>query len=464
MVRIVLLPASMKLLGEWNWCLPKWMGRIARLARYYASTVSAAAATERGRARRRVRQLALARLVSGGGSQAAQVALIYQIYAVTKSGLWVAAALFGSISLGGLLGPISGWTADRFDRRRVMVLSELAGGAAYLAIVFAHTPGLLLAGALVATVVGSPFRAASSAAMPNLVEVEDLPWANAQLGTAFNLALVGGPLVGGALVAASGAGLVFAVNAATFAASGILIAFTKGEFGGRQHHVGIEGPGTRDLLAGFRFILSSKRLAPLAVASALAYCSFGSALVIDPALTRFFHAGSVGYGLLTTTWGAGAVLGALVSGRVVTADTAHSAIVWGMAAMAVSLGSIAFLPTFAVIVIAGTVGGAGSGFVFIPWVLLMQHLSPDRVRGRVVAAGEAFDQVSFIVGMGVAVPAISIANPHHAYGLTGLLLVAATVIAAATVGRSRGPQAAPPDTVGEVAAAPGAEAPAGAVG
>lgn len=384
--------------------------------------------------------------MSGGGSQAAQLALIYQIYAVTRSGLWVAAALFGSMSLGGLLGPVSGWTADRFDRRRVMVLSELAGGAAYLSMVFAHAPALLLAGALVATVAGSPFRAASAAAIPNLVEAVDLPWANAQLGTAFNLALVGGPLIGGALVAASGAGLVFAVNAATFLASGVLIAFTKGSFGGRQHHAGLEGPGKRDLLAGFRFILSSKRLAPLAVASALAYCSFGSALVIDPALTRFFHAGSVGYGLLTTTWGAGAVLGALVSGRVVTADTAHRAIVWGMAAMALSLGSIAFLPTFAIIVLAGTIGGAGSGFVFIPWVLLMQQLSPDRVRGRVVAAGEAFDQISFIAGMGVAVPAISIVNPHHAYGLTGLLLVCATVIAAATVGRSRIPQSALPET------------------
>ena len=394
--------------------------------------MSAVAATEKGRARWRVRQLALARAVSAGGSQAAQLALIYQIYADTRSGLWVAAALFGSISLGGLLGPVSGWTADRFDRRRVMVLSEITGGAAYLALVFAHTPALLLTGALIATVAGSPFRAASAAAIPNLVQLEDLPWANGQLGTAFNLALVGGPLVGGALVAASGASLVFGVNAATFAASAVLIAFTDGRFGGQLHHAPIE-PRAHDLLAGFRFIVSSRRLAPLAVANALAFGSFGTALVIDPALTRFFHAGSVGYGLLTTTWGAGAVLGALVSGRVVTVDGAHRAIVWGMAAMAVSLGSIAFLPTFAIIVVAGTVGGIGSGFVFIPWLLLIQHLSPDSVRGRVVAAAEVFEQVSFVAGMGLAVPAISIANPHHAYGLTGLLLVLATAIAALTV-------------------------------
>ena len=368
--------------------------------------------------------------MSAGGSQAAQLALVYQIYAVTGSGAWVAAALFGCISLGGLLGPISGWTADRFDRRKVMVASELTAGAAYLGLVFAHAPGVLLVGALTATIAGSPFRAASAAAIPNLVVVEDLPWANAQLQAAFNTALVAGPLLGGALVAASGAAVVFAVNAASFLASGILIVFTPGSFGGRRPHQGTGGIDGRGLFAGFSFIVSNRRLAPLALASALAYGSFGAALVIDPALSRYFDAGSVGYGLLTTVWGAGAVVGAILAGRAVTVGGAHRAVLWGMAAMGVSLGSIAALPNFPLIVAAGAVGGAGSGFVFIPWLLLIQHHSGDAIRGRVVAAAEGFDQVAFLAGMGIAVPVISYANPHHAYALAGLLLAAATIITA----------------------------------
>ena len=174
---------------------------------------------ERARARWRVRRLAAARIVSAGGSQAAQVALVYQIYATTGSGSWVVAALFASISVGGLLGPLSGWVADRYDRRRVMVASELAAGVVYLAMAITHAPGLLVGAALAATVLGAPFRAASAAAMPNLVATDDLPWANGLLGTAFNVALVAGPFIGGALVAASGARLEFAVNAATFVLS-----------------------------------------------------------------------------------------------------------------------------------------------------------------------------------------------------------------------------------------------------
>ena len=263
---------------------------------------------------------------------------------------------------------------------------------------------------------------------PNLVGADDLAWANAQIATAFNVALVAGPLIGGALVAVSGASLVFAINAASFAASGLMIALTSGSFGGRREH-SIGHSGT-DLFAGFRFILSNNRLAPLAAASALAYGSFGAALVIDPALSRYFHAGAIGYGLLTTVWGAGAVLGALVAGRTVTVSRARRAVVWGMAAMAISLGSIVVLPSFPLIVAAGAIGGAGSGFVFIPWLLLIQHHSSDALRGRVVAAAEGFDQIAFLVGMGAAVPVITYANPHHAYALAGLMLGIATAITA----------------------------------
>ena len=397
--------------------------------------VATDAGAERGRQRGRVRRLAGARVVSAGGSQAAQVALIYQIYAETRSPAWVIGALFASITVGGLLGPVSGWVADRFDRRRVMVLSELASGGAYLALVFVHEPALLVVVALIATVLGAPFRAASAAAIPNLVAAEDLPWANGLLGTALNVALVAGPLVGGALVALSGAGLVFGVNAVSFGISAAVIALTSGRFGGRHPTVHLDGPKRQALLAGFRLLIADRLLAPLTVSSVLAFVAFGSALVIDPALARQFHAGSVGYGLLTTVWGAGAVIGAMLAGRTVTLERAPAAVVLGTFAMAVSIGSIPVLPTFPLIVAAGAIGGAGSGFVFIPWLLLLQHRAADTVRGRVVAAAEALDQVAFLCGMGGAAVAVSLVSPQRAYGLAGLLLLAATAAAARAAAR-----------------------------
>jgi MFS family permease len=394
----------------------------------------------RGRDRERVRRLAAARVVSAGGSQAAQVALVYQIYATTDSSAWVAAALFASMGISGLLSPLSGLVADRFDRRRVMVLSELAGAAAYAALVLAHSPALLVAGTLAATAFGAPFRAASAAAIPNVVHPDDRGWANGMLATAFNVAQVGGPFLGGALVAASGAEAVFAVNAMSFVISAIVIGRTSGAFGGRNALDANDR--TRALLAGFHVLATNPKLAPLAASSALAFASFGVALVIDPALAQAFDAGSVGYGLLTAVWGGGAVIGAIIAGRTVTVARAPAAVVWGMAAMAVSLGSIVVLPTFALIVVAGAIGGVGSGFAFVPWLLLIQHHTADAARGRVVAATEACDQIAFLIGVGVASPVVAMTGPQHAYGLAGLLLAAAVLCALAAVNK-RAPVAEP---------------------
>jgi len=365
------------------------------------------------------------------GSQAAQIALLFRLYDETRSGAWVATGLFASMSVGGLLGPVSGWIADRFDRRRVMVLSELAAGAAYVALILANGPVRLVAGTVAATVLGAPFRAASLAALPNLVEADDLPWANGLMGTASNVALVAGPFVGGALVAASGVDLVFAVNAVSFLVSAVAIATTPGRFGGGRAAAAAEGhaDATAGVLAGFHVVARSPLLMALAAASAMAFCSFGAALVIDPALAKDFHAGSVGYGLLTTVWGGGAVAGAMLAGRIVTVARAPAAVVWGMIGMTVSLGSVVVLPTFALIVAAGAIGGVGNGFVFVPWLLLVQHHVADAVRGRVVAATEAFDQVTFLLGMALAIPALSWVGPQRSYGLTAALLAIATAAA-----------------------------------
>lgn len=368
--------------------------------------------------------------MSVSGSQAAQIALVFEIYEQTKSGVWVVAALIASVTVNGLLGPASGWVADRFERRRVMIVSELAGAAAYAALAFVHGPVLLITGVFLATVLGAPFRSASIAAVPNLVEVESLAWANSLLQTAFNIGLVAGPLVGGAIVAASGTDAVFTVNAATFVVSALLITVTTGDFGGGEplHRVREEGE-PHPLLAGFHAIGANRLLIALTGVGVCTFAGFGASLVIDPALADQFDAGAVGYGLLTTVWGAGAVVGALVAGRVVTVERAPTAVVAGMTAMAVSLGSVAVLPTFALIVAVGAIGGAGNGFVNVPVLLLLQHHTNDRVRGRVVAAIESCEQVTFLLGMGVAAVGISVVHPQQAYAITGGALLLGTLFA-----------------------------------
>ncbi|TML10955.1 MAG: MFS transporter [Actinobacteria bacterium] len=73
------------------------------------------------------RRLALSRLASLTAGSAAYIALISAIYNETGSALWVSAALFFGV-VGSVIGaPAAGWIGDRFERRRVMVGSDLAG-------------------------------------------------------------------------------------------------------------------------------------------------------------------------------------------------------------------------------------------------------------------------------------------------------------------------------------------------
>ncbi|HET6728915.1 MAG TPA: MFS transporter [Jiangellaceae bacterium] len=379
-----------------------------------------------GSGRRAVGLLAGARLVSVAGSQAAQVALVYTIYQRTRSSAWVSAALFALVAVTGLLGPLSGWIGDRFDRRRVMITSELAAGVVWVGLLAVDAPWLLVALALAATAAGAPFRAASAATIPNIVDDDDLTWANGIVAGSFNAALVVGPLIGGALVAASGSDAVFMVNAGSYVASAALLTRLPADRAGdRGTHLPVTG-----IMVGFRVVAHDRSLRRLVAVTALSFAAFGVTLVADLPLADHFDAGSVGYGLLTALWGLGAVAGSWAAARWLRPSGEALGLALGTAAMAVSLGSIAAMPAFASIVLVGTIGGIGSGYAFTPWFTMVQRQTEDVHRGRVFAAAEACEQGAFVVGMLVAGWIVDAVGPRPTYLVPGMLLALGAAIAA----------------------------------
>jgi MFS family permease len=373
-------------------------------------------------ARTAVRRLSLARFASSGGSHAAQIALAFTVYEQTHSSLWVSASLVASAGVVGLVGPLSGRLSDRADRRRVMVIAELAGAVGWLLVLLADRPVTLVLFALVATAANAPFKAAASASVPNLVGSDDLPWANGTIATATNASLLVGPLVGGALVGAAGPKAVYALNVITFLLSALVIARLRGTFaasgadphpvaGGRWRAVGAD-PQRRRLFA----------------VTALTFAAFGVTLVADLPLVDHLGGGATGYALLTTLWGTGAIIGSSVAGRI-PARHELTALAAGSAAMALSVGSIALVPNLPLAIAVGAIGGAGSGIAFTPWFSLLQRMTPDRDRGTAFAMAETFEQTSFVAGMVAAGALISTLGVQPTYLVSGLLLAAAAATA-----------------------------------
>ncbi len=113
----------------------------------------------------------------------------------------MSAAAFVSFALAGAAAPIAGWLADRYDRRRVMIGSDLAAAAVYLAAAaVASSPAALIALTALGAAAQAPFRPASMAALPNVAAPEDLNWANGLLGSTLSAGIVAGPVVGGLLL------------------------------------------------------------------------------------------------------------------------------------------------------------------------------------------------------------------------------------------------------------------------
>ena len=362
-----------------------------------------------------VRRLSTARLISITGSAAAYTALMVTVYERTRSPAWLSATLVLTFGVNGFVAPIAGAIGDRFDRRRVMIVSDLAGVAAFAAMAFAGEPAWLLALAFVSAVVEAPFWMASAAAIPNMVEPSELSWANGLISLGRNAGIMVGPAIGGVLVATIGPAWVFGLNAVTFAVSAVLVWTVRAPFEGERS----DATEHRGLRAGFVFIARDRVLRTLVLAWTGLVFGFGLVMVADVPLVEHFHAGSIGYGLLITFWGAGSVVGSF-AGRYLNEDREPRALFLGTALIAVTTAAIAVSPWFGLILVVALLSGVGDAIVLVAEQGIQQRRTPDAVRSRVIAASEGLTSIAFVLGFAAAGVVLRAVGPRNVYAIGGL--------------------------------------------
>ena len=212
-----------------------------------------------------------------------------------------------------LVGFPAGAIGDIFDRRRILLASQsfmLASAALLAALTLGGdiTPAVLLA--LTFSIgLGMALTAPSwQAIQPELVGRELIPQAATLGATSMNIARAIGPALGGALVAAAGAGWVFVLNGVSFlGVLGVLVWWRREP---RAKVLGPEHIGSA-LRAGARFVRSSPRMRTVLV-RASTFVIFSTALwaLLPVVARRELGLGSGGYGLLLGAVGVGAVAGA----------------------------------------------------------------------------------------------------------------------------------------------------------
>lgn len=256
-----------------------------------------------------------------------------------------------------LLGLMAGVLADAFDRRRLILGSNLfaAGAAGLMAVIAAlgllGPDALLLYTFLIGC--GAALSApAWQAVTPSLVPRSEIPAAAALGSAAVNTARAVGPAVAGVLVSLIGPAFVFGLNALSFVGTAAAIYFWKSSpIQEEREHVG------EALAAGMRYIRAAPRIRRILLRSALFAIPASAVFALLPiAVNGHLGLGATGYGLLLGALGSGAVLGVflLPTVRSHVNDTlliGISAGVFGAAAFAV--GFLPVVPVAVLLVLAG---------------------------------------------------------------------------------------------------------------
>jgi MFS family permease len=169
------------------------------------------------------RLLFLATLGSLVGTWLATIALTVEIYDRTHSGGWISALLISIFLPTVIVGVAVGPLLDRLSRRRLMVASDLLRAGVFVALPFVDRPVWIVALAGLSGLGNAVYRPTVNAAMPNLLEEDELEKGNALFMTVENMAWAVGPLIGGAIVATSGTQAAYWINAVSFVFSAALI-------------------------------------------------------------------------------------------------------------------------------------------------------------------------------------------------------------------------------------------------
>jgi MFS family permease len=336
------------------------------------------------RASRELRLLFVGWVVSGLGTQAALVALPYQVYVQTGSELLV--GLLGAVELVPVMAMalLGGAVADRFDRRRLLLLDQGAivlVASALAACTFADwTPVavlFVLAGLLAGF--GAVQSVVRTSMVPSLAGPVLLRPALALNFALTQLTMVIGPAVGGVMISLLGVGAAYTADALSCLAMVAAAAAMRPQ--PPEPHP--DRPGIRRSIAeGLGFVRRTKALKASFLTDLMAM-TFGMPRAVFPVLAvSVYEAGAAGTGLLYASVAAGGTVTALASGwlgharrlgRILLVAVA----VWGAA---VALAGLAGSLVIAAALFA--VAGGADSVSAVCRATITQSITPDRLRGR----------------------------------------------------------------------------------
>jgi MFS family permease len=327
-------------------------------------------------------------LVSLSGSWMQNVALAWLIVELTSSPLALGVLAFCRFVPFTLLGLVAGVVTDRLDNRRLLIATQLSSMSVSVALALLAFSGdaqawmayvLALLGGT-AMVFDAPARHSLTFQM---VGRDELPNAVALNASLFNAARVTGPAIGGAVIAAVGVAWCFALNAVSFLAvltALLLMRVQELHAPERSGKKPTLWAGTRE---GLRYAWNERRIRiVILITTVIATIGFNFHVLVPVLASHTLHAGPEVFGLISACFGAGALVGALMSAAIARGSFRN-----------LFLGTVGMSGLLLVLAPVRNEWLAGGllfliGICFIFWTSnsqsILQLTVPDALRGRVL--------------------------------------------------------------------------------
>lgn len=327
-------------------------------------------------------------VVSFCGDWFLTVALLSLVLNLTHSALLAALLIVCQTLPSFLLAAWAGPVVDRYDRRKLMIGIDVTRTLLALLPIFARSVELLplaYLGALGISIGATFFSPAIQAAIPNVVDDDELARANVLMGSTWGTMLAVGSALGGLVVAKFGLTVACAGDAGTFAVSATLLWTIHRPFQQQLHHARVA------FLSSLREAVTYAREQPRILALLTCKGGFGigagAVVLLSVFGTDVFHDGSGGIGILYAARGLGALVGPFLVMRLRSDDDGRYRLI-GVCGIVYGLGYAAFAisPLIGLAALSVTIAHLGGGAEWMVSSYGLQREVPDALRGRMFAA------------------------------------------------------------------------------
>jgi MFS family permease len=333
------------------------------------------------------RRLIGAMTISQAGDWLYNVGLLVYIFNRTHSAIWVAAGTIVRLLPYVFFEPIGGALADRYDRRKVMVTSDLVRALCMVVLALVATtsitPAVALALAFLASTAGAPYRPAVAATTPSAVPESDLAAANAAIEAIANVTTVVGPAIGGLLLAVGPPSVGFGVNALSFLAAGGLV--SRLSLRQEPHDAKTDAAGIFAQVAEGVRALRSSGTAVIVIAFKLAvdFVYGEQTVLLVLASQQKLGTGSEGYAYLLAALGLGGVLAVGFTSRLAARPRVGTPMAIGLVVGTAPMGLLAIVRQPLVAFALLTVMGGATIIIDVVSPTWLQRVLPREVLGRV---------------------------------------------------------------------------------